>query len=124
MVTVLRSVNVQTSFRPGLLFGRLAGVVYDGPVVRGAVVGWSMVFVELAGAIVVDGGLAVRRGVGPQPLASMQLFLTPGLTGGECRVGGLVVMDLDPGDVVEVRGFADDVVSFELVANGLTVVVS
>lgn len=123
MGMVLRSTNAQVAFRPLGALGRMAGVVYDGPPVQSAVVVFSGEVVELAGAIVRGFGHSLRLGTVVVSLVTFDGFVVPGGLGFRARFGGVVVLDLNPGDVLSLMCTIEDGAEYEFAANGLTIVV-
>jgi len=122
-MVVLRSSNPQTAFPPGSAQRRLAGVQYQGVAVQSAVVVWSVEFVEKAGAVVSLGAFLLRKVGSPAMEVSESISIIPRAVGSRGRMGGVLVLDLNPFDGLELLGFLDSSTSFDIVDSGLTVVV-
>ena len=84
---------------------------------------WSASLIERAGAITSLGALLLRKVGGAQGEVAWAINGIPRLAGSTQEIGSAVILDLVPGDGLELLGFMDNVGSFDLQANGLTVVV-
>jgi len=124
MSTVLVSVNAQQAVTDNSVVHRLAGVVYYGPSIHRAVVVWSAEFREVLVASITAVRLGLRKGSTDGRLLLQYFTVVQPDPLQKGRAGGVVVMDLEPGDVLELVGASDDPGAVALAENGLTVIVT
>lgn len=121
MLTVVRSQNVQSRFPVYPVVAKAASVVYDGPFVRQAVVVWSCKSFVVSGSGFGQTAVGFKLSGGS---TSAPLLLTEAynsVVGQVVTFGGALVLDLEPGVVLELWLYEFGAVGFDLAANGFTV---
>lgn len=123
MSTLLISGNAEVVVVSAFVPFPLTQVVYDGPGVRRSKVVWG---VRIRSSIVsflvtLNVGLRVPRLTGALVMDAHQVFAVN--VGTEILLGGGLVADLNPGDLIELFGLSSVAGGFRLVAGGFTVVV-
>jgi len=102
---------------------RLASVQYNGPSVRGAAVIWHAIFDQLIVTNITSVGLCFKA----TPSTGRLLFEDFSIISNAAQVfgrgSGVAVLDLEPGQVMELIGYTDDPAALQLARDGFTVVV-
>lgn len=118
-----RSENIELILPVQASAQRMASVIYDGPAVQAVAVLWSIRCRALVTSGLRSYELGLVVGVDSVGFVGWNLNLRRQVLGQFVSLGGCLVMDLEPGDVMFFCGASASANSLALLGNGLDVVV-